>query len=291
MISLNVLGTSHSGGYCHDTVVYALKDCKYRLIDTAKRYGCEKYLGRALKESGLPREEVFLNTKLWPTAYGYHNAIETFHGSMKRLGVDYLDMYLMHWPLCRSEFPCAKKLLEETWHALEKIYDSGLCRAIGVSNYDIDDLEDLLSTANITPHVNQVEFHPYQNNHGLRQFCEDKNINVMGYSPLAKGKILSEKPVMEIASHYNKTPSQILIKWSMQNGVITIPKSTKKERVLENCQVYDFELCDNSMNILNCIEERISAGCYDKLSAQRSIDGNQPDGYKLHKKCLNRVHS
>ncbi|KAG1670304.1 putative oxidoreductase [Nymphon striatum] len=253
------LGTSKAGGYCHDTIIYALKDCNYRLIDTAQRYGCEENLGQALKESGIPRNEIFLTSKVWPTDYGYHKTVEAFHESMKKLGVDYLDLYLMHWPLIPT-VPCAKKVLEESWRALEKLYDSGLCRAIGVSNYALDNLEDLLSTASVTPHVNQVEFHPYQNIYEIRNFCKDKRINIEGYSPFARGKLLSKKSILEIASQYNKTPSQILVKWSMQvysisfvlqNGVITIPKSIKKERVLENSQVYDFTLNQSTMATLD----------------------------------------
>lgn len=173
------LGTSHSGGYSHSTVVHALRECGYRLVDTAKRYGCEQYLGEAIAESGVPREEIFLTTKLWPRDYqgaGGDGPRRAFHGSLQRLAVDYLDLYLMHWPECPAECADRQQTLDETWRQLELLYDEGLCRAVGVSNYERDDLERLLDVCSLPPHVNQLEFHPHHAPEELVHFCTSQGI-------------------------------------------------------------------------------------------------------------------
>ncbi|KFM62679.1 putative oxidoreductase, partial [Stegodyphus mimosarum] len=224
------LGTSHSGGYSQDAVVYALKHCSYRLIDTAKRYGCEEFLRSAIELSGILRDDIFLTSKLWCTDYGSSSTKKAFQGSLKRLGVDYLDLFMLHWPLCPSSCINRAKTLEDTWRELELLYDEGLCRAIGVSNYDIAELEKLLDTASVTPHVNQVEFHPFQNPIELRKYCQEHKIQMEGYCPLGKGKLLGEKEVIRVAKSCSRTPAQVLIRWSIQNGVVTIPKSTQVER-------------------------------------------------------------
>lgn len=177
------LGTSHSGGYSHSTVVYALRECKYRLIDTAKRYGCEEFLREAIKESGVAREDLFLMTKLWPRDYGTLTTRDAFRGSLRRLGVEYLDLFMMHWPECPSSCSDRQTLLDDTWRQLELLYDEGLCRAIGVSNYEVGDLEALLESCSVVPHANQVEFHPYHRPAELLSFCNDHGIQFqVGYS-------------------------------------------------------------------------------------------------------------
>ncbi|RWS17065.1 putative oxidoreductase-like protein [Dinothrombium tinctorium] len=274
------IGTSHSGGYSHTALVFALKHCKYRLIDTAKRYGCEVLLPQAIKESNVEREEIFLTTKLWPKDYGYESTKEALKGSLCRLNTDYIDLFLMHWPevpaQCSSE---KKKLLEDTWRALEVMYDEGLCRAIGVSNYDVSDLCEMFESSSIKPHVNQIEFHPYQNPKSLRNFCDENGIAVQGYCPLGKGKILTEKPIVEIADQVQKSPAQVLIRWAIQNNVSTIPKSTKIHRVFENSNVFDFCLSENQMNVLNNLHD--GRRYVDPSSIQKRIDSQLPDGYKL----------
>jgi len=241
------LGTSHNnGGYVHETVLYAIKECQYRLIDTAQRYGCEGQLGDALQESGVDREDIFLTTKLWTGNYGYKSALEETNTSMKKLQTEYLDLYLLHWPGASST-----QEMEETWRAMELLLDSGKCRAIGVSNFQERHLSRLLDYASIVPHVNQIEYHPYQNDAPLHTFCKDHKIQVMGYSPLGKGSCLSAPSVVSISSQVAKSPSQVLIRWSVQNGVITIPKSTKSHRVLQNCQVWDFSLSPEQMHTLD----------------------------------------
>ncbi|XP_077500310.1 putative oxidoreductase ZK1290.5 isoform X2 [Amblyomma americanum] len=252
------LGTSHSGGYCHSTVVYALRDCGYRLVDTAKRYGCEHYLGQAIAESGVPREDLFVATKLWPRDYagaGGAGPRCALRASMERLAVDYLDLYLMHWPECPSECGDRQRTLDETWRQLELLHDEGLCRAVGVSNYERDDLERLLEACSLAPHVNQ------------------------GYSPLAKGRLLANHVVCRVAQRHRRSAAQVLVRWSLQRGVLAIPKSTRRERVRENAQVFDFELSPEDMaalETLNCGQRYI-----ERAGVQEKIDSPLPDGYKL----------
>ncbi|XP_023216270.1 uncharacterized oxidoreductase ZK1290.5-like [Centruroides sculpturatus] len=273
------IGTSHSGGYSHNAVVYALKKCGYRLIDTAKRYGCEIFLKDAIKESGVNREDIFLTTKLWPTDYGSISTRKAFYEAMERLGVDYLDLFMLHWPLCPSTCSDKWNLLHETWRTLECLLDEGRISAIGVSNCNIDDLVKFQENCTIVPHVNQVEFHPYHNLKDLRDYCNEYKIQFEGYCPLGKGKLLKEKPIIEVAKHCNRTPAQVLIRWSIQNEVITIPKSTKIERVKENSMVFDFVIPEKEMNILNNLNE--NRRYIDISNMQYKIDNPQPDGYKL----------
>ncbi|XP_013403334.1 uncharacterized protein LOC106168714 [Lingula anatina] len=253
------LGTSHLGGYSHSAVVYALKNCGYRHIDTAERYGTEDKLPLAIKESGIHREDIFLTSKLWPAHYGYEKTKAAFHNSLQKMQTDYLDLYLLHWPYCPLAEKDPKHTLHESWRALEDLYDEGKIKAIGVSNFLIPHLEDLLEECRIRPMVNQVEHHPYNNEKALFQFCKDNNIQYEGYCPLAKGRILNEPIVVEIAQQHNKTPAQVLIRWSLQDGIVTIPKSTKESRVLENCQVFDFTLSDSQMTTLHGLHTGLHA--------------------------------
>nr|XP_028588491.1 uncharacterized protein LOC114598699 isoform X2 [Podarcis muralis] len=245
------LGTSHYGGYSHDAVVYALQKCGIRHIDTAKRYGCESLLQEAIKESGVKREDLWITTKLWHTDYGYENAKQACLESCKRLGVDYLDLYLVHWPDTHIPGKSNREVRAETWRAMEELYEKGLCRSIGVSNFLISHLEQLKEDCQVTPHVNQVEYHPFHRPQELVDYCQSRNIVFEGYCPLAKGEALSHPDVIQLAKKYGRTPAQICIRWSIQNGIVTIPKSTKPERVLENCQVFDFSLAEDDVAILN----------------------------------------
>lgn len=274
------LGTSHSGGYSHSAVVYALRECGYRMIDTAKRYGCEEYLCEAIKESGVPRDELFIMTKLWPRDYGACKTKEAFRGSLRRLGVDYLDMLMMHWPECPSTCEDRQGMLDETWRQLELLYDEGLCEAIGVSNYEVPDLEKLLDNCSIVPHANQVEFHPYHYPSDLLQFCAEQGIQFQGYSPLGKGNLINDPEVLKVAAKCSRTPAQVLIRWSIQHKVIAIPKSTKKYRVQENSQVFDFQLSREDMSRLNNLNRGIKY--IQRSGIQQKIDSDLPDGYKLH---------
>ncbi|XP_026229652.1 aldo/keto reductase [Anabas testudineus] len=244
------LGTSHSGGYCHDTIVHALTKCGVRHIDTAKRYGCEEKLGEAIRESGIPRSDLWLTNKLWPADYGHTAAKKACLDSCSLMGVEYFDLYLMHWPDPLQPGCSNRKMRAETWRALEELYKEGVCRAIGVSNFMVHHLEQLLEDCSVVPHVNQVEYHPFQQPKQLIDYCRQKGIVFEGYSPLAKGQVLNNPTVLQIAEKYRRTPSQICIRWSVQNGVVTIPKSTKKNRIQENCQVFEFQLEEADMSAL-----------------------------------------
>ncbi|KAK4304390.1 hypothetical protein Pmani_023659 [Petrolisthes manimaculis] len=233
------LGTSHDGGYSHDAVVFALQQCGYRHIDTAKRYGCETYIADAVKASGVPREDIFLATKCWPADYGGAKTREAFNGSCQRLGTDYLDMYMLHWPEVPSGAAGDKRqVLRDTWRALEVLLDEGRVRAIGVSNFLERHLDPLLEDCCVTPHLNQCEFHPFNNPKQLRNYCKDRSIQFEGYSPLAKGRILRQPQVLEVAQQLNKTPSQVLLRWSLQHNIPALPKSTKLNHIMENSKGY-----------------------------------------------------
>nr|XP_060630000.1 uncharacterized oxidoreductase ZK1290.5-like isoform X1 [Anolis sagrei ordinatus] len=245
------LGTSHHGGYCHDAVVYALQKCGIRHIDTAKRYGCESLLQKAIQESGVKREDLWLTTKLWLSDYGYESTKQACLESCKRLGVEYLDLYLVHWPDAHFPGKSSRDIRAETWRAMEELYETGLCQSIGVSNFLIDHLEELKEDCQITPHVNQVEYHPFQRPQELVNYCRRRNIVFEGYCPLAKGEALSHPNIIQLAKKYARTPAQICIRWSIQNGIVTIPKSTKPERIQENCQVFDFSLEEEDMEYLD----------------------------------------
>ncbi|XP_041751549.2 uncharacterized oxidoreductase ZK1290.5 isoform X2 [Coregonus clupeaformis] len=255
------LGTSHDGGYSHDAVLYALRECGVRHIDTAKRYGCEEQLGKAVRESGVPRQDLWLTTKLWPGEYGYTAAKKACRDSCSRLGVEYLgkaqdyNLYLMHWPDAMVPGRSNREVRVETWRALEELYKEGLCHAIGVSNFLVSHLQELKEDCSVVPHVNQVEYHPFQQPEELVEYCRQEGIVFEGYCPLAKGQALSHPTILQLAHKYARTPSQICIRWSVQNGVVTIPKSTKNERILENCQVFGFHLEGKDMAALGRLHD------------------------------------
>ncbi|XP_038601110.1 uncharacterized oxidoreductase ZK1290.5-like isoform X3 [Tachyglossus aculeatus] len=249
------LGTSHVGGYSHDAVIYALKECGIRHIDTAKRYGCESLLGKAIQESGVKREDLWITTKLWLTDYSYESAKQSCLESCNRLGVEYLDLFLIHWPDAQLPGKSSREARAETWRAMEDLYDQGICRSIGVSNFLINHLEQLKEDCDVTPHVNQVEYHPFQRPQELLDYCRKRNIVFEGYSPLAKGEVLTHPHIVRLARKYGKTPAQICIRWSIQNGVVTIPKSTKPKRLKENCEVFDLSLAEDDVSVLNSMHD------------------------------------
>ncbi|XP_078461826.1 putative oxidoreductase ZK1290.5 isoform X3 [Lampetra fluviatilis] len=246
------LGTSHWGGYSHAAVLYALGACGVRHVDTARRYGCEERVGAALRESGVPRASVWLTSKLWPGDMGHAAARAACLRSCRALDTDYLDLYLVHWP--EGQPPpgqSRRELRAETWRALEELYSEGICKAIGVSNFQQHHVEELQEDCDVTPHVNQVEFHPYQQPRELMSFCRSRGIAFEGYCPLAKGQVLCDPTVRAVARKHARSPAQVCIRWSLQNGVITIPKSTKEARIKENCQVFDFSLPAEDMATLD----------------------------------------
>lgn len=222
------------------SVLWAL-EAGYRLIDTAKIYGNEAGVGNAVRKSGIAREEIFVTTKLWPTDFFRVRA--AFQKSLDKLGLAYIDLYLIHWPI-----PLVKSRL---WKDFEKLYAEGLVRAIGVSNYSVEQLEALASTADIPPAVNQVLFHPFSYKKKLLDYCKSKHIVLEAYSPLARGKKFGDPVITGIARKYAKTPAQIMIRWSLHHGLIPIPKSSSKERIIENRAVFDFQIEDNDMKLLD----------------------------------------
>ncbi|RDU35234.1 aldo/keto reductase [Neobacillus piezotolerans] len=218
----------------------------YRLIDTAALYQNEEGVGRAIRESGLPREDIFITTKVWNSDQGYDSTMKAFETSLRRLGLEYIDLYLVHWPV--------KGKYMDTWRALEKIYEEGKVRAIGVSNFNIHHLEDVMGQSKLKPAVNQVELHPVLAQKELRQFCEKNDILVQAWSPLARGRILADPILTAIAEKYGKSPAQVILRWHLQNGVAVIPKSITPSRLKENADIFDFELLMNDMDLINKLD-------------------------------------
>lgn len=214
--------------------VTAALDYGYRSIDTAAGYENEQGVGEAIKASGIPREEIFVTSKIRNSDQGYESTLEAFQASLDKLGLDYLDLYLIHWPV--------EGKYKDTWRAMEKLYNDGKIRAIGVSNFHTHHLTSLLTVANIVPMVNQVEFHPHLYQEELRNFCREKNIQLEAWSPLKQGELLKEPVLEEIAEKYHKTTAQVLIRWDLDKEVVTIPKSSKEKRIKQNADVFDFEL-------------------------------------------------
>jgi len=219
----------------------------YRHIDTATFYGNEHEIGQALYKSDIPRNEIFITTKLWNSDHGYQNALDAFNLSLEKLGLDYVDLYLIHWPV--------ENLRLESWRALQKLYNDGLCKSIGVSNYMERHLEELLNQSDIVPVVNQVEFSPFLYLRELQNYCESQDIALESYSPLTKGYKLKDSKLNEIAQKYTKSAAQILIRWCLQKGVIVIPKSIQKEHIKENANVFDFNISESDMIKLGNLNE------------------------------------
>jgi methylglyoxal/glyoxal reductase len=226
----------------------------YISIDTAAIYKNEEGVGQAIKESGVPREELFITTKLWNADQGYESTLEAFETSMNKLGLEYLDLYLIHWP--------GKDKYKETWRAFEKLYKEGRVRAIGVSNFLVHHLEDLMSTAEIKPMVNQVEFHPHLTQKELLAFCEKEGIQLEAWSPLKQGQLLNEPVLEDIAHKYNKSVAQVILRWDLQHGVVTIPKSIKEHRIIENANIFDFELTIEDMGKIDELNQDSRAGSH-----------------------------
>ncbi|KJE28030.1 aldo/keto reductase family protein [Geobacillus kaustophilus] len=217
----------------------------YRHVDTAAFYENEEGVGQAIRESGIPREQVFVTTKVWNTDQGYEATLKAFDRSLKKLGFDYVDLYLVHWPV--------KGKYKETYRALEKLYKDGYVRAIGVSNFHIHHLQDVLADCEIKPMVNQVEYHPRLTQKELHAFCRENGIQLEAWSPLMRGEILSEPTIVDIGRKYGKTPAQVVLRWDLQHGVVTIPKSVTPARIKENADIFDFSLTDEEMKQIDAL--------------------------------------
>ncbi|HEV2119877.1 MAG TPA: aldo/keto reductase [Candidatus Bathyarchaeia archaeon] len=237
---------SPPGQVTQTAVEYALK-IGYRHIDTARIYNNESDVGAALRNSGIKREDVFITTKLWNSDHGYESALRACDQSLKRLGLKHLDLYLIHWPV--------PEIRNESWTALTKLLKDGKCRSIGVSNYTIQHLTELLEDADVVPMVNQVEFTPFLYQKQLLDYCEQNKIQLEAYSPLTQGTKLNHPKLQAIAKKHDKTPAQVLIRWGLQHNLVTIPKSVREERIKENSQVFDYNLPPEDMRILDSLDE------------------------------------
>ncbi|MFE7462374.1 aldo/keto reductase [Nocardiopsis terrae] len=221
----------------------------YRSIDTAAAYGNEKGVGEALRRSELQREEVFVTTKLANPDQGYDSTLRAFDASMERLGLDVLDLYLIHWPLPRRD------LYVPTWKAMERLYAEGRVRAIGVSNFQPSHLERVMEEGGIAPMVNQIELHPLLTQEELRAFDAEHNIATEAWSPLGRGEFLDHPLITELAEAHGRTPAQILLRWHVQLGNVVIPKSVTPERIRSNFEVFDFELPDEEVARISALDE------------------------------------
>ncbi|MGE8024454.1 aldo/keto reductase [Staphylococcus pasteuri] len=237
---------------CTKAVKHAIEN-GYRSIDTAKVYGNEEKVGQGIKEgletTGLKREDLFITSKLWLEDFGRTNVEDAYEGSLKRLGLDYLDLYLMHWPGTNEA------LMIDTWQGLEDLYKQDRVKNIGVSNFNVDHFEALLAQVSIKPVINQVEFHPYLTQSSLRQYMEVQNIVMESWSPLMNAQILDDDTVNAIAKEIDQSPAQVIIRWNYQHDVVVIPKSVTPHRIDENLDILNFKLNEDQMNRLDQLNE------------------------------------
>ena len=244
-----------SGKETYDAVIHALSK-GYRHIDTAEMYGNEKDVGSAVIDSGIAREEIFITTKLWDSGLGYDHALNAFDVSLKKLNLEYIDLYLIHWP--------EKGSRQEIWSALERIKKEGRSLSIGVSNFAPKHLNEILINSDFTPAVNQIEMSPFLHQQEISSFCKKENIHLTGYCPLARGTRFNNPLLCRVAEETNKTAAQVMIRWAIQNGNTVIPKSVRPKRIEENADVFDFELREDQIKILDGLEEGLRF-CPDPL--------------------------
>ena len=231
-----------SGPECENAVRWAL-ELGYRHLDTAQAYGNEESVGRALRDSGVPREEVFITTKFYPARA---DAEVEARGSLERLGVDQVDLYIIHWPQGGPTW---------AWPGMERAHERGYARSIGVSNYSVSELDEVLSVAQIPPVVNQVQFNPFTDRRKLLEACEQRNVTLEAYSPLGTGRHLADARVRQIAQRVGRTPAQVLLRWCVQRDLVVVMKSTHRERIEENARIFDFTLSDEDMAALDALDE------------------------------------
>jgi diketogulonate reductase-like aldo/keto reductase len=254
---------TRNGAEVIQSVKAAIKN-GYRSIDTAAAYNNEEGVGQAVRESiqeeGISRDDLFITSKVWNSEQGYESTLAAFEKTMSKLGLEQLDLFLVHWPV--------KEKYKDTWRALEKLYNDGRVRAIGVSNFQVHHLRDLMEDAQIKPMVNQVEYHPRLAQLELRAFCKEQGIQLEAWSPLMQGKLLDNSVLLEIANKYEKSVAQVILRWDLQNGVVTIPKSTNEHRIIENADIFNFELTSDDMLQI------------DGLNKDTRI-GSDPDNFKF----------
>ncbi|WP_226658727.1 aldo/keto reductase [Pseudalkalibacillus hwajinpoensis] len=239
----------------------------YRGIDTASYYQNEEAVGMAIKNSGVSREEIFLTSKVWNDEQGYNATLAAFERSLERLGTDYLDLYLVHWPV--------PHLFLETWQALEKLYHEGKVCAIGVSNFETHHLEAISRISTVTPVVNQIELHPELIQGELRDYCRSKGIRTQAWSPLKRGKVLEHSVIQAISDRYGKTPAQVVIRWCLQHDLLLNVKSSNEERIKENADVFDFQLTEEEMTSIDSLhaDSRIAHHPDNVAFYERTVPG------------------
>lgn len=222
-------------------------DSGYLSVDTAAVYENEESVGEGVKESRARREDLFITSKVWNSDQGYDTTLKAFETSLKKLDMDYMDLYLIHWPVDGK--------YNDTWKALERLYSEGLVKSIGVSNFHQHHLEDLMKNSNEKPVINQIECHPRLNQEKLRAFCQEENIAVEAWSPIAQGRVLDEPTLKQIAEKHGKSSAQIILRWHLQNDVVIIPKSVHANRIKENADLFNFQLSTDEMNQINDLNQ------------------------------------
>ena len=239
-------------GVLTEQVVRKALEVGYRSIDTAAIYGNEADVGKAVIASGIPRREIFITTKVWNADQGYASTLKAFDISRNKLQTDYLDLYLINWPV--------KGRYADTWRAMEKLYQDGMVRSIGLSNFHIHHIQDILSVCQVRPAVDQVELHPRLRQAELHQFCLENQIQIEGWAPLMRGRAFTIPTIVEIAAKHRKTSAQVLIRWHLQHGIVAIPKSVTPHRIVENTQVFDFQLSEEEMKRIDALNQNQRVG-------------------------------
>jgi diketogulonate reductase-like aldo/keto reductase len=249
------LGVLHiPDGEITRSIVGAAIDSGYQLIDTAKVYGNEEGVGEAVRSSGVNRDKLFITSKVWNSDQGLENTLAAYEDTLDRMGLEYLDLYLIHWPGQRPA------LFVETWRALEQLYQSERVRAIGVSNFNIEHLDLLMGATEITPMVNQIEFHPRLQQPELVDFCHKNRIQLEAWRPIMKGAVNEIPLLREIGERYGKTPVQVTIRWVMDRGIVVIPKTQNPKRIIENADVFDFSLTNEEIESINALDASARLG-------------------------------
>ena len=241
-------------GNSADIIAAAIEE-GYRYFDTASFYETEEYLAEAIQKSGLPREDFFIATKLWKEEMGYEETLAAFERSSQKLNTDYIDLYLIHWPKPTHDYEDWKQLNIDTWKALEKLYKEGKVRAIGVSNFLPHHLDNLFENCEIKPMVDQIEYHPGYTQEATVQYCKQHDILVQAWSPIARGRILQDVTLIELAEKYSVSVAKLALRFCIQNDVLPLPKASSKERMRENMDLFDFEISDEDMKRLNTLPQ------------------------------------